>query len=227
MIDFLTLQTITPNPTLITIIYTVLLAFALSTLIAITYDRTFKGLSYSRNFVQSLILSAIVSSTVMQAIGDSLARGLGMIGALAIVRFRTNFKDSRDIIFMFASLAAGIAVGVYGYTVAIIGTLAFCFVALMLNITPFGQSSAFDGMLRFNIETNSGSKAELEKILSEYCSIFALMTLREIMQGNRLDYAYHIKLKKGRDDADLIAKLRNVDTIKNIALLLQETTVEL
>ncbi|QII11580.1 hypothetical protein KsCSTR_22010 [Candidatus Kuenenia stuttgartiensis] len=47
----------------------------LSTLIAITYEKTFRGLSYSRNFVQVLILSSVVAATVMQAIGDSLARG--------------------------------------------------------------------------------------------------------------------------------------------------------
>ena len=54
-------------------IYTVLIAFLLSTLIAVTYEKTFRGLSYSRNYVQSLIMSAIVAATIMQAIGDSLA----------------------------------------------------------------------------------------------------------------------------------------------------------
>ena len=126
MLDFLTLQTTSAHPTIVTIIYTALLAFVLSTLIAITYEKTYRGLSYSRNFVQALILSSIVAATVMQAIGDSLARGLGIIGALAIIRFRTVFKDPRDIIFMFASLAAGISCGVFGFTVGVIGTLAFC-----------------------------------------------------------------------------------------------------
>lgn len=56
-------------------------------------------------------------------------KGPGMLGALAIVRFRTNFRDPRDIIFMFASLAAGISVGVKGYTIAtggVIGFLCYC-----------------------------------------------------------------------------------------------------
>ena len=71
MLDILALQTTSTNPTLIAIVYTVLLSFVLSTMIAITYEKTFRGLSYSRNYVQALVLSAIVAATVMQAIGDS------------------------------------------------------------------------------------------------------------------------------------------------------------
>ena len=227
MLDTLTLQTTSINPTLITIFYTVLLSFALSTLLAIVYEKTFRGLSYSRNYVQALVLSAIVAATVMQAIGDSLARGLGMLGALAIIRFRTNVKDPRDIIFMFAGLAAGIACGVNGYSIAIVGTVGFCAVAVLLYYSPFGQTSYFDGMLRFNIENTPDSKLRLEKILQEYCKIFALVTLRDMAQGTRLDYAYHVKLKRGKSNDDFIQDLKTIETIKGVSLLLQESTVEL
>ena len=79
MLDFLALQTASEHPTVITIAYTMLLSFMLSTLIAIVYEKTFRGLSYSRNYVQALVLSSLVAATVMQAIGDSLARGLGIL----------------------------------------------------------------------------------------------------------------------------------------------------
>jgi uncharacterized membrane protein YhiD involved in acid resistance len=227
MLDTLTLQTTSINPTLITIIYSVLLSFALSTLIAIIYEKTFQGLSYSRNFVQALVLSSIVSATVMQAIGDSLARGLGMLGALAIIRFRTNLKDPRDIIFIFAALAAGISCGVNGYGIAIVGTVGFCIVAIILYYSPFGQTSYFDGMLRFNIENIPQGNKALEKILSDYCKVFALITLRDMAQGKRLDYAYHVKLKKGKSKTDFIEELKSIETIKGVNLMLQETTIEL
>lgn len=226
MLDFLTLQTEASNPTFVTVIYTTLLAFILSMLIALTYERTYRGLSYSRNFIQALILSSIVAAMIMQAIGDSLARGLGMIGALAIIRFRTTFKDPRDIIFMFASLAAGIACGVFGYSIAVAGTVAFCVVAFFLYITPFGLERYYDGMLRFNMEISADNTLAIEKVLKAYCKNFALITLRELSQGGRLDYAYHVKLRRSNMKSDLVAKLRDLGTINDIHLLLQETTVE-
>jgi len=227
MLDKMILQATSVNAPLITVIYTVLLAFVLSTLIAVIYEKTFKGLSYSKNFVQALVLSAIVAATVMHAIGDSLARGLGMLGALAIIRFRTNLKDARDTIFMFASLAAGIACGVSGFAIAIVGTLGFCIAAIVLYYSPFGQVSSFDGMLRFNIENTGEYKTRLENVLHDYCRIFALITLREMAQEKRLEYAYHVKLRKGKNNADFIEALKQIETIKGVNLLLQEATVEL
>ncbi|OHB71342.1 MAG: DUF4956 domain-containing protein [Planctomycetes bacterium RBG_16_41_13] len=227
MLDILKLQLHSGNATPISVIYAILLSFVLSTLIAITYEKTFRGLSYSRNFVQALILSSVVAATVMQAIGDSLARGLGMLGALAIVRFRTNFRDPRDIIFMFASLAAGISVGVKGYTIAAGGAIGFCVIAVILYFSPFGQTSYFDGMLRFNLENIPSAKNMLEKVLHDYCKIFALITLRDMAQGNRLDYAYHIKLKRGKRNDDFINALKKIETINGVHLLMQEKTVEL
>ncbi len=227
MLDFLTVQTTSPIPSFMTIVYTVLLAFLLSTVIAVTYEKTFRGLSYSRNFVQALILAAIVAATVMHAIGDSLARGLGMLGALAIIRFRINIRDPRDIIFMFASLAAGIASGVCGYAIAVVGTIFFCSVAVVLYFSPFGQTSYFDGMLRFNIENDVRGQKPLEEIANKFCKNFALVTLREMAQGNRLEYAYHVKLRKGMSKADFIKELKSIESIKGVSLLLQETTVEL
>ena len=227
MLDILELQTTAVNPTVITIVYTVVLAFLLSTMIAFTYEKTFRGLSYSRNYLQALVLSSIVASTVMQAIGDSLASGLGMLGALAIIRFRTSLKEPRDIIFMFACLAAGIACGVNGYDIAVVGTLGFCIIAFVLHYSPFGQETYFDGMLRFNCEHDPEGKAMLEDVLKDHCKIFALITLRDMAQGKRLDYAYHVKLKKGKSKTDLVEALNSIQSISGVSLLLQETTIDL
>ncbi|MBI9093004.1 MAG: DUF4956 domain-containing protein [Desulfobacterium sp.] len=228
MLDTLTLQTATSNSGLLIIIYTMFVAFLLSVTLGITYIKTFRGLSYSRTYVQAVILSSIVAATVVHAIGDSLARGLGMIGALAIIRFRTSFKDPRDILFMFSALAAGIGCGVGAYNVAVIGTFGFVLTALLLHVTPLGQAGTFDGMLRFNITTDDGSRHALEALLKKYCKTFVLITLREMQQGERLDYAYHVKMKKNRESAGLIKEMpEKIPSVRGLGLMLQETTVEL
>ncbi|KPA17173.1 conserved hypothetical protein, membrane [Candidatus Magnetomorum sp. HK-1] len=227
MLDLLSLQATSSHPTVVMSIYTVVLSFILSVMIAFTYEKTFRGLSYSRNYVQALVLSPIVAATVMQAIGDSLASGLGMMGALAIIRFRTSLKDPKDIIFMFAALASGISCGVNGYSIALVGTIGFCLVAFFLYFTPFGQMSSFDGMLRCNLLNDQESIINFETILKTYCKIFALVTLREMSQGKRIDYAYQIKLKRGKEKNELVKDLSQVNSIENISLMLQETTIEL
>jgi uncharacterized membrane protein YhiD involved in acid resistance len=227
MLDFLSLQTMTENSSVITLVYAMLLAFILSTLIAITYEKTYRALSYSRNYVQTLILISIVAAAIMQAVGDSLARGLGIMAAMAVIRFRTNFKDPRDIVFIFASLSVGVSCGVFGFHIAIVGTFAFILAAVILYFSPFGQSSFFDGMLRFNLDNTPQDKQRLEEIFKEYTKTFALITLRDIAQGERLEYAYQIKLKRGKKHYEMVEELQQLSSIKGITFMLQEATVEL
>jgi uncharacterized membrane protein YhiD involved in acid resistance len=226
MLDLLTLQTTSANAGLISAVYAITLAFLLACMVAVTYEKTFNGLSYSRNFVQAMILGAIVAAMVMQAIGDNLARGLGILGALAIIRFRTPLRDPRDIIFIFSAMGIGLACGVYAYSIAAAGTAMFCLAAVFLHLTPFGQRRYFDGLLRFNMPTGAAGRATLEGVMREYCRNFALITLRETSQGGRLDLAYHVKLRNGKSKEEFVERVRAVEDLRDVNLMLQETTVE-
>ena len=220
-------QSSTANATIITLAYTLLLAFVLSSIIGWTYERTFLGLSYSRNYVQALVLSSVVAATVMQAIGDNVGRGLGMLGALSIVRFRTSFKDPRDIMFIFAALGAGIGCGVYAWGAAVGGTLAFCVVAFLLSRTGLGTKHFFDGMLRFAMPNTSEPRLETEKILRKNLKTFILITMREVNGGERIDVAYQIKLKASKPAAEVLAELSKVEGLSDIQFMMQDATTDM
>jgi uncharacterized membrane protein YhiD involved in acid resistance len=225
--DSLDVQTVAELASPTVPLYGLVLAFVLSTMVAYVYQKTFRGLSYSRNYVQAIVLISIIAAMVIQAVGDSLARGIGIMAAMAVIRFRTNLKDPRDLLFLFASLAAGIACGAYAFSVAVIGTLMFTAVAMILYYSPFSPESYFDGMLRFNLPNHSVARELFEATMKGYCKAFSLVTLREIEQGKRLDYAYHIKLRRGRNHADLLAELGKLDDLKGVSLMMQEATVDL
>ncbi len=128
-----------------------LCSFFLSSLIAIVYERTFQGLSWSRGLMQSMVLGSTITCLLMIAIGDNVARGIGIVGSLAIIRFRTNLRDPRDLVFLFAALGAGVACGVQSYIAAFFGTLLFCAIALTMQASLFGVQRKYDGLLRFQI----------------------------------------------------------------------------
>ena len=87
MIDFTALSAALENPTAFSVFYSFLLSFVLGSTIAIGYIKSFRGLSYSRNFLHCLVLFPILMSVAMQAIGDNIARG-----RCAAVE---SFRDSR------------------------------------------------------------------------------------------------------------------------------------
>lgn len=227
MLDLLAVQSSTANATLITLAYTLILAFILSSVIAWTYEKTFLGLSYSRNYVQALVLSSVVAATVMQAIGDNVGRGLGMLGALSIVRFRTSFKDPRDIMFIFASLGAGIGCGVFAWGAATGGTIAFCIVAFLLSRTGLGTKHFFDGMLRFAMANDSAPRLAVEKILHSDLKTFILITMREVDGGARVDVAYQVRLRKSKPAAEVLAELSKIEGISDIQFMMQDATTQM
>jgi Domain of unknown function (DUF4956) len=207
--------------------YAILLTFVLSNFIAFTYEKTFQGLSYSRNFIQALILGSIVVSVAMQAIGDNVARGIGMAGALTLIRFRSSLKDPKDMIFIFSALAIGIATGVHAYATAAIGTAGFCLAAFAVFNSPFGKDTIFDGLLRFNIENNGDDVTKIEGILQDRCKRYSMITLRDLAQGGRSEYAYQVKLKDKVSPADLSRDLAAIASMRGLSILLQESTIEL
>lgn len=168
MFDSLLEQSFYEFPSFKVALFSLLLAFALSTIIAFTYKLTYRGISFSGNFFQSMVLASSVTSMVIMAVGDNVAAGFGIIGAIAIIRFRTRINDPRNIMFIFASLSVGIATGVYGYSIAIAGTLIFCSVAFMLYFSPHGRSSLYMYSLTFNLQHEEGIEI-VTQFLHEWC----------------------------------------------------------
>jgi len=227
MIEKFTTQTAMESVSLETLIFVILLSFILSTLLAYVYQKTYRGLSYSRNYVQAIVLISIIAAMVIQSIGDNLARGIGIMAAMAIIRFRTNFKDPRDTLFLFASLAAGISCGAYAFAVAVIGTISFCAVSMLLYFSPLGPDKYFDGMLRFSLPIDADDSQGLQEIMRSYCRNFSLVTIREVEQGMRMDYAYHIKLRRGMSSEHLLRAIKSLGSVEQVNLMMQEATVDL
>lgn len=184
MFESLSLYSKIENPTLEMVFLTFLLAFICSSIIALTYFYSSPNTLKTTNLIQSIILSAIVVATILQSIGDSIGAGLGILGALTIINFRTNFRDPRDIIFMFAALASGIACGSYVYSIAIIGTLFFCLIAITLKFTPFYTGKHQIWEIKLQYDPTIDNKINLDLLLSKHCKRFSLNTIKNIDKSN-------------------------------------------
>ncbi len=210
-----------------TIALAFLITFICGGLIAKTYERTYRGLSWSPALVQTLVLSGIVTCMVMMAIGDNIAGAIGIIGSLAIIRFRTNLRDPRDMVFVFAAIGTGVACGMLSFLPALIGTAVFCLVAFILHGSGFAARRTHDGLLRFQAPTDGAVR--VTEVLHGHTAHFALVTLREVAQGRLVEYAYQVKLRRSGDSDDaerLLAALRGISGVEGLAYFNQQSTTE-
>lgn len=207
-------------PPLINIIFALVWAFLLSTVVAITHRLTYQGENYSKNFFQSMVLGGIITAMVMMAIGDSLARGLGVFGAMAIIRFRTRIDDPRNVLFLFAALSTGIAIGVYGYTTAFGGTIIFCGVAAILHLSPF-RSFSQKHLLNFTF-SGSNNLPQLLEISKMYTRERSLLNIT-VTKKKETRYEYSIVMLNPAAVEQMLQEMSRVEGVEQINITHTET----
>lgn len=191
-------------------IFSLLLAFVLSSVIAFTYKYTYKGKTLPNHFFQAIILSSIVTSMIMMAVGNNLAVGFGIIGAVSIIRFRTIIRDTRNIIFMFAGLSIGIATGVYGYSIAIAGTIIYCVVAALLSYSSYGYAPEFDYDLIIDLPKENNSE-KIEAFLVPLCLSLSLESRRKTKSGYQLSFIVRLKnIKTYNEVFDILDSMEQI-----------------
>ena len=204
-----------------------LVAYVLAQAIAAVYAYTHRGLSYSRSFVIALVASGVLAAVLMLTIGGSLARGIGIVGTLALVRFRTNLHDPLDIVFVLAAFTAGVAAGTGNYATGALGTGAFLLISGLLRLSDFGSQRRHDGVLRVQLPGTTDDERSLTDALSAHCSSFLLVTLRQVMQGRAFERVYQLTLKEPRTEASLVSAVTALPGASGVSLAMQEATVEL
>jgi uncharacterized membrane protein YhiD involved in acid resistance len=209
------------------ILLALLVPFLLATVIATVYRWSFQSISYSRSFIHTMVLSSIVVSMVIMAVGDSFARGLGILGSLAIVRFRTPVRDPRDMVFLYACMGVGITCGAAAFGVAIISTLVFSLVVLLLHWSPFASRRAHEALLRYVVPAQFAGDDQVKHLLRSTCETFSLIAMREVAQGDMVECCYQIRLRDPSYQADVVDGLSKIPDVSEPNLLLQRTTVEL
>lgn len=214
---------LTPAYTLENLALTLLLGVFLGQVTAWVYMWTHSGVSYSRSFTQSLVLLTIVVSLVMFVIGNSIVTAFGLIGALAIIRFRNVLKDTRDTVYVFFSLVLGMALGSQRHLAALIGTTALLIVALYLHLTRFGSLASFDGHV--SVRVTSGADFP-RPILKRHCRRTRQVSARH-RNENEVDYVLEVRLRNRKRGAELVSELQAEAGVAAASLVLRDELAEI
>lgn len=209
-----------------TLLY-LLMSFVLGKALAWVYIRTHRGVSYSRSTTQALVLLCLIVTLVMLAIGESLARAFGLFGALALIRFRTPVKDTRDTVFLFLAVAMGISVGSQNLLLSAVGGGFALLVALYLDWVRFGQRVTGDGVLRLNLPAAESATGELHAMLKRFCRSFSVLQVREGLTEGELELAYQLEMSDPSRSVQLVAGVRGLAGVRDVSISMQTEHEEL
>jgi uncharacterized membrane protein YhiD involved in acid resistance len=197
-------------------------ALACGIIIALFYRAIYKGPGYQASFVNSMISLSMITAVVIMVIGNNLARAFGLVGAMSIIRFRTAIKDTQDIVFIFFSLAVGMAAGVGLHRVALSGTLFICLVLLVLSRTHFAVPKGRNFLLQFTYFSEITVEAPYLPVLRKYCRKQKLINVKSNGDGTSFELSYYIDLRNNNQNHEFVRELGRVDGVSGVNLFYDE-----
>ncbi len=190
--------------------------------IFLSYKLSHDGSIYSKKFNVSLVTLTVITTTVMIVIGNNLAMSLGMVGALSIVRFRTAIKDSRDTIYIFWTIVAGICCGAGDYLVAAIGS-GFIFVVLLL----FGRIRN-DSRVLLIIRTARMNESQVEALIFQRFSRQATLRVKNTTETG-IEFIYELSKKafekKRKTDKNITDEIYAIGNIEYFNIVTQNDDI--
>lgn len=185
-----------------TVIVTMLMSVVAGCLIYLVYRLFSKGVLYDRRFNITLPLMTVVSAMIILCVASNLAFSLGALGALSMIRFRTAVKDPVDLMYLFWSVAAGIAAGARLYYVVLYGNLIVAAAVILFTRLRWNEKSY---LLVVGCDTEA--LASVEALLDEYKT-----TLRsKVCAGGRIELTVELKSVGGADLPERIGALPGVE----------------
>jgi len=201
------------------ILTTLILALGLGVVVALAYRFSVPGRVLSPAMQSSLVLLAMVAAMVMMVIGNNIARAFSLVGALAIVRFRTRLRSAWDISFVFFALAVGIGCGVMAYKVAVLGTLMVTLTVLALHVIPLaGVRQDRILMLRCDVASFEGAEKEMERVLDSFVQRRWLVEARSLRFGETLSLRYRVVVRDPHEVGEMLRQVGAVEGVERVIL---------
>jgi uncharacterized membrane protein YhiD involved in acid resistance len=217
--DIFNLQDLTAEFSVLDIVIVMALSFILSAFIGWIYKITHRGTSYTQSFVFTLVLNGMVVALVMMVVGSNIARAFSLVGALSIVRFRNAVKETRDVGFIFFTMAIGMAIAIKFYLLAIAGAVVISLmIVVMMRLNWFERQMASQ-ILRVQVPNDLPFDNLFDKPFVRYTSTSELISVDTVHSGLLTELTYSIGMKKSNQIQAFLSELRNLNGNNKVTLI--------
>jgi hypothetical protein len=196
-----------------------IVAFLLGCGVAGVYRWTHRrDAAYAPTFVTTLVLMAVLVAVVTQVIGDNSARAFGLLGALAIVRFRTLVRDTRDTAFVVFAVVEGMAIGAGYLPIALAGFGIAAAAAVIMRPRAGGSAAVWELKLRVGLGASGGPTGLLRDVFERHLDAVSQTAAATGRQGAAVDLTYRVRLLPSTEPSALVAELNRLDGVESVIL---------
>ena len=184
------------------------LSFILNLGLGYIYRVTHRGVSYSQSYVHTLAMMGVTVALIMLIIGSNIARAFSLVGALSIIRFRNAVKETRDVGFLFMSMAIGMACGTRFYLLSVVATVLMIAMVYFLFRFDIGSNPTTESILRVHLSPDEDPSTYLNDVFVKHLDSFSLISQETVRQGALIEATYHVKPKTRVKTNEFLLDLR-------------------
>ena len=196
-----------------------ILAMILGGAVMLIYKLTHATDETASSLLITLVLLSILIAMVTQVIGDNVARAFSLVGALAIVRFRTVVRDTQDTAYVIFAVAVGMAAGA-GHPVLAVSGIGV--VAVAAFIMRHGGVVARSPIETYALEVRLGTGYEASTLLGPVFDAHLVtrrvLSIGTARQGMALELTYRVALRSEEAAGDLVKALNRLEGVQGIVL---------
>jgi len=204
-----------------------LLAFLFGQTIAWVYMLTHSGLSYSRSFVNSLVVIPVLVALVMEVLSNNLVTAFGLMAIFAIVRFRNILRDTLDTTYVLSAIVLGMACGTQRFTTALMGCVLLVIIFVVLWYTSFGSRHRYDLILNLHWARPLSDLVSLNRLLTRHALRTHCASQRSHEGYEGTDLSYRLLLRDSNRVEDLLREVRVMEGVSRVTSLKAEEESEL
>ena len=206
----------------LSIIIIIFTSIVLGLILALTYIFTHRKESYSPSFTTTLILLPTVVSIIIVLVSNNIARAFSLAGIFALTRFRSEQQDTKDIAYVFTTIAIGLSTGLGYIAYGVLITLVLCLLLIILDVSKFSMLGNKSKTLKIIIPEDLNFDNLFDDIFEKYCRSYQLNKSRTTDFGTLFELTYTIVFKKNISEKAFIDEIRTRNSNLNVILTLRK-----
>jgi hypothetical protein len=202
-----------------TFMIALLLSFVCGHVIAWIYMLTHSGLSYSRSYVNSLIIIPVVVALVMMILANNLVIAFGLMAIFAMVRFRSVLRDTLDTAYVLVVVVLGLACGTMKFTSAIIGCVLMSAIMVYFWASGFGTRHRYNLILNIQWARPASELSDLQRLLERHSRDTTCASQRSSDATKFVDISYRLMMRDPARAHELVEEVRALNGVARVTCL--------
>ena len=198
------------------------IAFVLGLVLSFVYLYSNRRRGYTPDFPAAIVLLAPLMASVIFLVNSSVAVAVSLGGALALLRIRSNPRDTMDITCLLFAIVIGIGCGTGYYGVSIVITLILSALMVILTTVNFGVPKKNRVLIKISVPEDLNFEGAFDEILGKYTLAFDLQQIRTVDFGSVYELRYIATIEERADRRAMLDEIRTKNGNLDVSITLRD-----